>query len=48
VPRSQRPNKNVFVSDELTDCSLVQLTGVAPLRQPVSAGCTRWPCGRRL
>jgi len=19
-----------------------------PLRQPVSAGCTRWPCGRRL
>jgi len=19
-----------------------------PLRQPVSAGCTRWPCGRQL
>jgi len=19
-----------------------------PLRPPVSAGCTRWPCGRRL
>jgi len=19
-----------------------------PLRQPVSAGCTRWPCDRRL
>jgi len=19
-----------------------------PLRQPVSAGCRRWPCGRRL
>jgi len=19
-----------------------------PLRQPVSVGCTRWPCGRRL
>jgi len=19
-----------------------------PLRQPVSAGCTQWPCGRRL
>jgi len=19
-----------------------------PLRQPVSAGCTRWPCSRRL
>jgi len=30
--------------------TLVQLTGVPsrPVRQPVSAGCTRWPWGRRL